>query len=150
MQEPECLNLRDLYGEHYKIGHDESAATYRERQDPWNMTLLGERAVIYPYGGSELCVEIDYRTPTAKAVAAIPGVVVHQEGDHERTYRFHVDLFAQVAALVKPRKRRKLSEEQRAACAERLARVRPTSPTSERSQDHATPGSGVEVGEGSA
>ncbi|MBI1917677.1 MAG: hypothetical protein HYS12_23525 [Planctomycetes bacterium] len=41
------------------------------------------------------------------------------------TFLFHLDLFDQVAALVQPRRRRRLTEEQRRHLAEQLARVRP-------------------------
>ena len=41
--------------------------------------------------------------------------------DAERPLLFPVDLFPAVAVIVRPRKRRKLSPEQRQACSERLA-----------------------------
>jgi hypothetical protein len=85
------------------------------------MQLPCERGTIYPYGGDRLAVEVDYRPLTAKALAGLSGVVLVQDGDHEKTFVFHVDLFEQVAATVRPRRRQRLSAEQRRACAERLA-----------------------------
>ncbi len=117
-----CPNLRELYGNRFRIGHDPIAVTPSQRKDPWMMTIpCRGGAVIYPHGGDVLAVEIDYRPHLAKRLAAIPGVRLHQCGDGERTFLFPVDLFDQVAELVKPRRRRRLTQEQRAANAGRLA-----------------------------
>jgi hypothetical protein len=58
-----------------------------------------------------LAVEVSYRL--AKRLDVL-GLILHQAGDHERTYLFPVERFAEVAAVVLPRKRRRLSEENRA------------------------------------
>lgn len=111
---PTCLNLAELFGDRYRIGHDEVAQTWGERADPWMMTILCRRGVIYPQGGDLLAVEVDYRPGIAKQLAALGGVRCVQDGDHEKTFVFPVALFDAVAAIVKPRKRRKLSPERRA------------------------------------
>jgi hypothetical protein len=59
-------------------------------------------------------VEVDGRPITARQLAAIPGFVLWQDGDAEKTFVFPVALFETVAALVKPRKRRRLSAERKA------------------------------------
>jgi hypothetical protein len=123
-----CINLRRSFGQRYKIGFDEAAVTWGERADPWMQTLLCQKGVIYPQGGEILAVEIDGRPITAKLVAAISGVTLWQDGDHEKTFLLPVDLFDQVAEVVKPRKRRRLSEEQKTRCVERLAKYRPKPP----------------------
>jgi len=76
-----------------------------------------------------LAVEVDGRPGLVKKLAAIPGVVLLQDGDGEKTFRFDVALFGPVAAVVRPRKRRRLPEGQRQACARRLARARAPAPT---------------------
>jgi hypothetical protein len=48
------------------------------------------------------------------------GVRVHQEGDSEWTLLFGLDMFDKIADIVQPRKRKILSEEQKAAAIERL------------------------------
>lgn len=123
---PPCIDLRERFGDAYRIGHDDSAATCGERRDPWMMTLLCQRGVIYPAGGDTLAVEIDGRPGVAKQVAAIPGVRVFQWGERERTLHFDVALFDRVAEIVRPRKRRRchLTAEQLKAGGERLARLR--------------------------
>jgi hypothetical protein len=66
----------------------------------------------------------------ARQLAALPGVRIHQDGGigGEMTFLFDVTLFDQVALIVKPRRRRRLSEAHRdklsAAGAEALARHR--------------------------
>ena len=46
-------------------------------------------------------------------MAAIPGVVIHQWGDEEKTLLFPVSLFDQVAAIVEPKQVKRLTEERR-------------------------------------
>jgi hypothetical protein len=52
------------------------------------------------------------------------GITVHQHGDIKRTLLFDLAMFDAVAAIVKPRRRRKLSKEQKAANVERLKNCR--------------------------
>jgi hypothetical protein len=121
MPEPTCLNLRELYGGRYKITYDPAAVTWGEKRDPWmhQIPCAGKGITIYPHGGTRLAVEIDYRPHIAKRVAALPGVQLHQDGTHEKTYLFDVALFDRIAAIVKPRRRRQLTAEQREALAAR-------------------------------
>jgi hypothetical protein len=99
-----------------------AAVTPTERKDPWMMTIpCRSGAVIYPYGGDLLAVELDHHPKMAKRLAVIPGIRPHQCGDGERTFLFPVELFDQVAALVKPRVKRRLTPEQRAVGAANLA-----------------------------
>ena len=62
-----------------------------------------------PHGGDLLAVEVDYQPGLARKLRAIPGVKLHQDGDHEKTFLFPVSLFKQLARIVKPRKRRILT-----------------------------------------
>ena len=84
---------------------------------------------IYPFGADRLAVEVDGRPGLVKRLLAIPGVELWQDGDGETTFRFDVARFEAVAAVVRPRKRRRLPEGQRRACARRLARARSPAPT---------------------
>ncbi len=121
-----CINLRERFGDRYKIGHDEAAVTYAEQRDPWMQTLPCARAglTVYPAGGEDLALECDTRPGIARRVAAIPGVRISQDGGWggEMTFRFDVALFDQVAAIVHPRRRhqgRPMTEAEKAAFAER-------------------------------
>jgi len=73
----------------------------------------------------------------ARRLAAVEGVELRQDGDDGCNFRFHVDRFDAVAEVMKPRRRRRLSPEQRAKCADRLAKHQFT-PARERPQNDRT------------
>ena len=58
--------------------------------------------------------------PVPPLFSGIPGVVLWRDGDGEKTFLFPVGRFTEVAAAVKPHRRRRLSAEQRAELARRL------------------------------
>jgi hypothetical protein len=123
MPEPACLNLRNLFGEEYRITFDpayNSAQVPREKLDPWYMQIRGKGkgVTIYPFGGSKLCVECDNRPGIVKQLVAL-GLLVWQDGSTDKTFQFDLAEFEQVAAIVQPRKRRQMTPEQRAKLAER-------------------------------
>jgi hypothetical protein len=57
-------------------------------------------------------------------IRRLPFVSVEQDGDDGVNATFHVDRFDEVARIMKPRRRRRLSPEQREACGRRLAKFR--------------------------
>src|SRR4051794_23742472 len=122
---PTCIDLRERFGDRFRITYDAAYdAKGRHHRDPWYALIpCRGNVTIYPFGWDLLAVEVDRHPGLAKQLSTIPGVTLHQAGDHERTYLFPAHLFDQVAAIVKPRRRRKLTPEQRQAAAERLARV---------------------------
>ena len=126
-----CVNLAARFGRDYKVTHDPAARTRSQKRDPWLMQLpcRGRGVCIYPHGGDWLAVEVDGRPGLTKEVAATPDVELWQDGDGEKTFLFDVALFGPVAAVVRPRKRRRLPEGQRRACLRRLARARVPAPT---------------------
>jgi hypothetical protein len=117
---PICPNLGELFGDVYRISHDEAAES---RNDPWGMTMNGQLGIVYPFGAGLLAVDVDRHPAAARNVAAIDGVRVYHDGGWrgEMTFVFPVELLPLVAAIVKPRKRRRLSPEQREASIARLA-----------------------------
>src|SRR5712692_6269018 len=130
---PTCINLRERFGEQYRIGFAEAA---EGRNDPWMMTIPCRWGTIYPHGGEMLALDLDGHPRVAKQVAAIPGIVLHQDGNDEKTFLFPVGLFDQVAAFVEPKKLRRLSEEHKAKLlkASKPYRIKPgsNSPPGER------------------
>ena len=129
-----CINLLEVFGEDFRVTFDpayDPRRVPRRCLDPWMMQLpcRGKGVCIYPHGGPHLAVEVDGRPGLGKRLVAIPGVELWQDGDREKTFRFDVALFGPVAAVVRPRKRRRLPEGQRQACARRLARARAPAPT---------------------
>ncbi len=126
-RDPPCPNLKALFGDCYRIGFDPSydpKGVPRDKLNPWAMTLPCRLGTIYPHGADRLAVEIDYHGSMAKRVAALPGVTLGQGGDNEHTYLFPLTVFASVAAIVKPKRRRRMTPEQKAASMERLAGYR--------------------------
>jgi hypothetical protein len=117
-----CVNLAARFGRDYKITHDPAARTRSQKRDPWLMQLpcRGKGVCIYPHGGPHLAVEVDGRPGLVKQLLAIPDVKLRQDGDGEKTFLFPVGRFTEVAAVVKPHRRRRLSAEQRAELARRL------------------------------
>jgi hypothetical protein len=108
---PTCIDLRERFGQQYRIGFDEAAS---KKIDPWMQTILCRFGTIYPHGNENLAVEVDGHNRIAKQVGTIPGVVLHQDGDDEKTFIFPLSLFDQVAAIVEPKRVRRLTDEQKA------------------------------------
>jgi hypothetical protein len=131
MSDPPCVSLLECYGDKYRVGYDpiyDAKGKHHATRDPWYMVLRCRFGVIYPAGGDVLAAEVLHHPKAAKLLRALRGVTLFTEGDDGVTFRFPAALFGEVAEVLRPRKRRRLSEEQREACRERLARVRPTAP----------------------
>jgi hypothetical protein len=118
----EPVNLRQRFGDRYRIGFDpayDQRNVPRDKLDPWAMTIPCRSGLIYPFGGTALAVEVDGHPGLARRLATLPGVRLHQDGDCEKTFVFDAADFDAVAAIVRPRVRRRchLSAERRAAFA---------------------------------
>ena len=70
---------------------------------------------------NDLATQSDSRSIGLR-VAKVPGVEIIQEGDDGFNATFPVEAFAAVARLVKPKRKRQLSPEQREAATNRLAK----------------------------
>lgn len=119
-----CVNLKERFGKRFKITFDECYDPRnrpKDSLDPWMMQIPCLRGIIYPHGGTTLAVEVDYRTPTAKRLAELDCCRLYQDGDQEKTFHFDVADFATVAKIVKPRRRRRMTDAQKQAARERLA-----------------------------
>ena len=77
----------------------------------------GRGVTIYPRGGDMLAVEVDRRPGIVAKLNAIEGLRLHQDGDTETTFLFHVGLFEQVAEVVRPRRKRQVNDQRRQALA---------------------------------
>jgi hypothetical protein len=125
----ECINLQERFGDRFRITWDPAYDPKGiHAKDPWYMQIPGAKrgVTLYPHGGDTLAVEVNYHPGVCRQLDAL-GLKLHQDGGRhgERTYLFNVSRFEEVAAIVQPRKRRRLNPEQRAECTARLARVRP-------------------------
>ena len=117
MPEPECVNLMERFGEQYKITFDpayDPKHRPRELLDPWMMTVACRPGVIYPYGGTELAIEVDGHRFVRAALSKLPCCREHQRGDDCGSFIFDVEDFDSVAEVVKPKRRKQISEAERA------------------------------------
>ena len=109
--ECECVNLLERFGTEFRITFDEAYdAKHRHTLDPWTIEIPCRFGVIYPHGGDRLAVECD-RHPVANRQLRELGLQIWQDGAVETTFVFPVDLFEAVAAIVQPKRRRRLGEE---------------------------------------
>ena len=118
----ECINLQEQFGTRYRVTFD---AAYnpkhvpRDKLDPCMMQMPCQRGVVYPYGGDLLAVEVEGRRVTANRLRELDCTTTFQEGDSFLAVTFHVADFDEVAAIVKPRRRRQVSDAER----QRLASI---------------------------
>jgi len=116
----DCINLLETFGDKYLIAFDEAynpRHVPRTKLDPWMMTIpcAGAGVTIHPHGGSTLAAEVNRRPSIATKLIPLEGVKLHQDGDFEKTFLFDVSLFEAVAAIVKAKKRRRVTPTQLAA-----------------------------------
>ena len=124
--DPPCINLRERFGEEYKIEYEESYyAQYGENarvEDPWYMIIPCKHGHIYPQGYDELAVSTDKRGAISGRISRLEFVRVLQEGSDGTNAASHVDHFDEIAEIIKPRRRRRLSAEQKRLAVERLSK----------------------------
>ncbi len=120
-----CINLKERFGRRFRVDYEES---YRAehgsrvvREVPQLMIVLCRYGEIYPHGGHLLGASVAGHPKVAGQLRRLKCCRVHQDGDFgELTALFDVAEFAQVAKIMRPRRRRQLSPEQRAEMVRRL------------------------------
>lgn len=121
-----CVNLRERFGDVYRVQHEESYAADRGEHartaDPWLMVIPCQHGQIYPHGRDVLAASTNTRGGIARKLAALDCTTVVQDGSDGINATFHVRDFERVAELMKPKRRRRMTEEQQRAAAERLAK----------------------------
>ncbi len=115
----DCLDLKLLYGERYKIARDPAAGP--RSQDPWLWQIPCLFAHVYPYGPGTLGVSTHRRGAIANRLMALPFVTVTQDASDGINASFPLADADAVFAIVKPRKRRRLSETVKAAAIARFS-----------------------------
>ncbi len=119
----DAINLKQLFGDRYRVTYEESY--YAERgadarsDDPALQILLCRHGHIYPYGPGTLAASTNKRGAVANALTALSCTTVLQDGDDGVNVAFPVDDFDEIAALLKPRRRKLVPPEER----ERLAKL---------------------------
>jgi hypothetical protein len=116
------LNLKELSGKKYRISLDESyEAGADDNGKLYYYQIQGRYGHIYTHGPERLGVHVKGRLKIGK-VGAIPGLKLHQRGETEATYVFAPELLDRVATEIKAKKRRQLTDEQKARLIEQGTR----------------------------
>jgi hypothetical protein len=125
-------NLQEKYISKYKVVDDGTDDPVREER-VWGQEIPGKYGAIYPcgYDGS-LSVRIESKTkvrnnPRAKRLEA-EGFAVIQRGDWEIVFKFDPAQIFYIAGVIKAKKRRHLSPEQKAQAIAALAKARKRPP----------------------
>jgi hypothetical protein len=125
----QCVNLRERFGRYYVVNENRLYTKQRgtgQLSDPWQQVLLCRNGHICPWGNNLLAACTVKSGQVAKRLKALPFTTVAQDGDDGANVVFPVEHFEEVAAIMKPRRRRRLSERQWAAAVERLRKYQPT------------------------
>jgi hypothetical protein len=119
-----AINLRERFGKRFKVAYaPDYYAEYGPDAitvDPWYMEILCQHGIIGPWDETHLMACTRTAGPVCKALKALPFVRVHQDGTDGGNLVFPVAKFDEVAALMKPRKRRHLSDEAKAKAIQNL------------------------------
>ena len=113
-----CIDLKARFGRRYRVKFEEChEAEYgpgARTPDPWLMILLCKYGHIFPHGDNELAASVDGYPKVAGRLRRLPCCRVHQDGDDgELTVVFDAAHFPKVARILRPRRRRRVSPEQR-------------------------------------
>jgi len=104
------LNVKELFGNRYRIECDPAAKSEPYgRRNPWNFIIQCKYGEIYPFSDQLLAVLVV--GPKKVAQLRRVGYTLHQDADGEAVYLFPADRFDDVARLVHPRKRKRISTE---------------------------------------
>jgi hypothetical protein len=122
----ECINLKERFGKRYRVVHEESwHAEGRRLACPELMILLCKYGHVFPWGGQVLGASVQGYPRIAAKLRRLECVKVVQDCDFgELTATFDVDDFPKVAKIMRPRRRRQVTPEQRAEMVARLQRAR--------------------------
>jgi hypothetical protein len=128
MTTPKCVDLRELpAASGYRLFCESDGTPAGKRTDPWEVVARGRRGEIGPYDDRRLLVSTNGPGITRLLLAAIPGAEVSQDaGSDGANVIVPVAAFAQAAAVIKPRRKRRvaMSEARRMELAERMRRLR--------------------------
>lgn len=115
-----CINLRERFGQRFKVTMEESFHAERDRgDDPALQIIQGRRGHVYPWDGTRLAANTTKAGGIARRLKTLPWVEVYTEGSDGVTVLFPVDRLDQVADLLLLKRRRRVSEQER----ERLAAI---------------------------
>ena len=108
----DVINLKEQFGDRYKIEYEKAYKAQRERTpDPWLMIIPCAHGHVYTHGGEFLAAATKNNGATATKLLKLveQGLVrVARRGSDGVDVIFHVRDFDKIAAIMKPRRRRRL------------------------------------------
>ena len=124
----ECVNLKEQFGDRFKVAYEESYQAERgdhcRAEDPWLMIMLCRHGEIYPFGGDQLVASTKVAGGIARVLKGLSYTIVYQDGSDGVDVLFPGDRFEEIAAIMKPRKRRQISDAEGKRLAEMGAKFR--------------------------
>ncbi len=124
-----CVNLKQRFGDRYRITYEESfwaeRPEFRQDEEPWLQIIPCRNGHIYPWGGTKLAACTTTSGPVANRLRTLPSVEVAQDGADGVNVVFNVAHFEVVAEIMRPRRRRWVSETERQRLAELSRRYSP-------------------------
>jgi len=110
-----CINLREKFGDRYRVEYEESYHAEHgdgaRSDDPMQQSRRCQACHICPGGDGRLMACTDLAGPISKRLKALEFAAVVQDGSDGANVLFPIDRFDEVAAIMKPRRRRRLSEQ---------------------------------------
>ncbi len=116
--ETQCINLKERFGRKFRVEYEESYhAEYgpdARTEAPWLMIVPCRYGHVFSHGGRILAASVDGHPNVAGVLRRLKCCRVHQDGDDgELTVLLDVADFAKVARIMRPRRRRQISEAER-------------------------------------
>ena len=122
-----CINLREQFGQQWRIEYEESRPVKGEGSQSDNMWLQMipcQHGHICPWGLDLLAACPNSRGTIAKRLKTLPFVAVVQDGDDGINATFHVDRIEEVAQIMRPKRKRPPRTEAQRQATERLGKYR--------------------------
>ena len=102
---PPCIDLAEQFGRRYRVQYEPAySAQYGPRarvNDPWLRIIPCRAGHICPWDGSTLAAVTNKAGPTARKLAALPGVTPWQDGSDGTTVLFDAADFGRVAKIMR-------------------------------------------------
>jgi hypothetical protein len=110
----------------FRLARDESndAERFKGEELPWLLQIPCQRGHIYKHSDELLAVYVTTQ-PRAMKLEALEGVIAHDAfAEGEGIYLFRPELIEKVAGIMKAKRKRRMSEEQRQRLIENTRRYR--------------------------
>jgi hypothetical protein len=115
------IDLKKRFGKKYKIFMDEAweaedsqSNPDKVKDKPWYYEIWGKYGVIYLYGINKLAVRITANRIKSRIKAEYKDILsLYIEAENESIFLFNPENFEIVAGLIKARKRKQITEQER-------------------------------------